>query len=68
MFSVADEEEAHDLIVLCCPTNATGQYVAPELAREQTLENLYAFGERLKKMHDEVLVPNGGCRCSREEG
>ena len=67
VFSVADEKEAQDLIVLACPTNAAGQYVAEELAQEQTLENLAAFGERLEKLHDEVLVPHGLCRC-RPEG
>lgn len=40
-----------------------GDYIAPELAREQTLENLDAFGERLAKLHDEVLKPKGFCRC-----
>lgn len=63
MFSVADEKEARDLIVLACPTNHRGEYYATELAQEQTLDNLYAFGDRLRKLHDEVLKPNGGCRC-----
>lgn len=63
VFSVADEKEARDLIVLACPTNYKGDYIAPELAREQTLENLDAFGERLAKLHDEVLKPKGFCRC-----
>ena len=63
VFSVADEKEAKDLIVMCCETNIHGEYIARELAREQTLENLDSFGERLRKMHDEVLVPRGNCRC-----
>lgn len=67
MFSVADEKEAEDLIVLTCPTNARGEYIAPELAREQTLENLDAFGDRLRKAHDEVLKAHGHCRCNRQE-
>ena len=49
MFSVDTEEEAKKLLVVACPTNINGQYVAPELAREQTLENLYAFSDRLDR-------------------
>lgn len=49
IFSVDTEEEAEALIVLTCPRNMAGAYVAPELAQEQTLENLYAFGDRLRK-------------------
>lgn len=67
VFSVADEDEAKDLIVAACPTNINGDYVATELAEEQTLENLYAFSDRLAKLHDEVLVPDGRCRCIRKE-
>lgn len=63
MFSVADEEEAQELVTLACQTNLKGEYVAAELVEDQTLENLYAFGDRLRKLHDEVLVPHGQCRC-----
>lgn len=63
VFSVGDEEEAQELLVLACPRNLDGEFVAEELAREQTLDNLFAFGARLARLHDEVLVPNGGCRC-----
>lgn len=48
IFSVDTEEEAQALIVLTCPTNLHGEYIAPELVRDQTLENLYAFGDRLR--------------------
>mgnify|MGYP001566969360 CR=1 FL=1 len=48
-FSVNTEAEARDLLILTCPTNINGEYIAPELAEEQTLDNLYAFGERLKR-------------------
>jgi len=67
VFSVADEEEeAQELIVLACPTNFRGEYIAEELTGlgNQTLENLARFGARLEKLHDEVLVPHGRCRCS----
>lgn len=47
------EEEAEKLIARCCEMvfirgeNTTG-YIAQELEKEQTLENLYAFGRRLE--------------------
>lgn len=49
IFSVNTEEEARTLITLTCPTNLNGEHIAPELAREQTLKNLYAFGDRLRR-------------------
>lgn len=66
VYSVADEQEALDLIVLACPTNLKGQYIAPELAREQTLENLHAFSLRLDEAHA-YLAAHGGCRCHPKE-
>lgn len=65
VFSVADEEEARELLVMACPTNLRREFVAVELAEEQTLENLYAFGDRLRGLHDKYLVPEGRCRCAR---
>lgn len=62
MYAVADEEEARALIVLTCPTNGLGQYIAPELAQEQTLENLDRFSARLERGH-QVLRKHGHCRC-----
>lgn len=62
VYSVGDEEEADRLLIMTCPTNLRGEYIAPELAREQTLENLQAFSDRLHEAHD-VLVKNGWCRC-----
>lgn len=47
VFSVDTEEQARSLITFTCPTNYEGEYYAPELAEEQTLENLYAFSDRL---------------------
>jgi hypothetical protein len=43
--------------------NAHGQYVAVELAREQTIENLQRFSDRLDGVH-RMLKANGRCRCS----
>lgn len=48
MFSVDTEEEAHTLLVRTCSTNVRGEFVAEELAGEQTIENLFAFGDRLR--------------------
>ncbi len=63
VFSVADAEEAEMLIVLACPTNMKGEYIAPELAEEQTLKNLEAFSTKLDRAHD-MLKQAGRCRCS----
>jgi hypothetical protein len=49
VFSVDTEEEARSLIVLTCPTNLKGEYVAPELVEEQTLGNLTKFARRLQR-------------------
>ena len=47
VFSTDTEEEAESLIVLACETNLDGDYIARELARNQTLDNLQAFSDRL---------------------
>lgn len=47
VFSVNTEEEAKRLLVLACPINLEGEYVAAELVHEQTFENLQAFSDRL---------------------
>jgi hypothetical protein len=49
VFSVDTEEEAEQLIVLCCPRDDQGNYYARELAAEQTLENLRLFGDKLAR-------------------
>jgi hypothetical protein len=49
VFSTNTEEEARELLTLTCPTNVRGEYVAPELAEEQTLENLQKFSDRLQR-------------------
>jgi len=63
VFSVADEAEARRLLVLACPKTDDGQFYAPELADEQTLENLDRFSDRLDRAHA-VLMRTGGCRCT----
>lgn len=49
VFSTNTEQEAHDLIVLCCPMGYDGKYYARELAEEQTLENLQKFSDTLAR-------------------
>lgn len=51
IYSVDTEQEAHDLLVVSCSRDVSGQFVAHELTEEQTLENLYAFGARLEENH-----------------
>ena len=62
-FSVGSTEEAKALLIFACPTNHKNQFIAPELSREQTLENLNAFAERLNNAH-KVLVKMGKCTCT----
>ena len=64
-YSVETEACAQALLVAACQTNERGEYVARELAFEQTLDNLEAFGDRLHSVH-EMLEERGGCRCSEE--
>ena len=54
MYSVDTEKEAKDLIIAACETNNNGDYIARELAVEQTLPNLYAFGDRLAETHQRM--------------
>lgn len=50
VFSVDTEEEAEALLVLTCPRAKDNKsFIAPELAEEQTLENLTRFSDRLAK-------------------
>jgi hypothetical protein len=51
VFTVNNAEEAKALIALACPTNLDGEYISPELAQEQTLERLNAFGDRLDRLY-----------------
>lgn len=65
VFSVADEQEAQELLRFACGTNVNGEFVARELAHEQTIDNLFAFGDRLKEAHDHLRALHGEvfCRC-----
>jgi hypothetical protein len=48
VFSTNTEEEARQLLVMCCPRGLDGHFYARELAEEQTLENLQRFSDRLQ--------------------
>ena len=52
----ADKRKAVALLTRACPTNIRGEFVAPELVEEQTLENLYAFGDRLRGLYAEMMT------------
>lgn len=65
-YSVADEQEARALLILACPTNYEGRFIAPQLAQEQTLANLQAFSDHLHQAHG-LLRQNGQCRCVEPE-
>jgi len=53
------------LIIMVCPTTGSGQHYAQELARDQTLENLKLFSDRLAKAH-KILAKHGGCTCKKK--
>ena len=55
MFTTNNREEAELLVTLACPTNMDGDYYAPELAQEQTIENLHAFSHRLADLYDRFI-------------
>lgn len=54
MFSVETEVEATRLIARTCSRQMNGEYIAPELRDEQTLENLYAFSDRLAAAYERM--------------
>lgn len=54
IMSVDTLEEAKDLLVATCSRNMDGEFVARELLQKQTLENLYAFGDRLAQAYEEI--------------
>lgn len=58
VYSVDNVAQAQQLIKLTCRRQIDGTYIAQELAIEQTLPVLYAFGRRLKTMHEKLEVNN----------
>ena len=55
VFSVDTEEDAESLLILACPRNMDGEFVARELVHEQTLDNLQAFSDKLAQCY-QILV------------
>ena len=55
MFTTDTPEEASALITLACPVDLDGNHYAPELAQEQTLENLTAFSARLADLYGRFI-------------
>ena len=51
VYSVETEQEAEQLIILTCSLGPDGNYYASELIKEQTLENLAKFSNKLAKYH-----------------
>ena len=49
VFSVDTENEARNLLHLSCGTDFNGEFIAKELTQDQSLENLNALGDRLKR-------------------
>lgn len=68
VYSVGDEEEARELLDATCPKNGNrpDEWVSPELSREQTLERLDSFGDRLDRQHRR-MKRKGRCRCPAPE-
>ncbi len=54
VFSVDTEEQAKMLLVCACSTNLNGDYLAKELVKDQTLENLRKFSDRLAEMWERI--------------
>ena len=62
VFSVGSEKEAELLLTMTCQRNLDMEFIAPELAQEQTIENLMAFGDRLRDAH--AKMNKEYCTCS----
>ena len=54
IYSVDSAAEANDLLIAACERNLEGEFVARELAQDQSLENLYTFGDRLRDVHRRI--------------
>ena len=52
VFSTDTEEEARNLLTMACGTTVEGEFFAKELVQEQTLDNLFAFSDRLAEVWD----------------
>ena len=63
VYSVGSMQEAELLLTMACQTNLDGEFVARELAQEQTLANLQAFSDRLHRVHAKLSADT--CDCNR---
>lgn len=54
VFSVDTEEEAERLLVMSCSRDMDGSFYSNELAAEQSLERLRAFGKKLATNYDRM--------------
>lgn len=50
VYSVDTIERAEQLIAACCKLDFEGKYYAPELAHDQTIENLQKFSNKLQRV------------------
>lgn len=55
VYSVDTEIQAQALLTFACPINYDKEFVATELSKEQTIDNLTAFGERLHEIYTKYL-------------
>lgn len=64
VYSVDTAREARELLTFVCPTVRSGpnkgEFFAPELAEEQTIDRLLAFGRKLQQAHKALLERNPG--------
>lgn len=59
VFGCDTEEQAKALITATCSLGYQGEYIARELAEEQTIESLSVFSSRLEAVWDRI-APNHG--------
>jgi hypothetical protein len=51
VFSCDTKKEAHDLIVATCSRDLDGNYYSEELAKDQSLETLERFSQKLERVY-----------------
>jgi len=63
VYSTDTKEEAKQIVVLACPTNYDGDYVAPEVAGttgDERISQFVAFGKRLEQIHKMIMEKKHG--------
>ena len=58
VYSVDTEEQAEQLLTAACQTNIDGDFVAEELARDQKVETLVGFSDKLHSVYG-IMVERG---------